>query len=472
MIVVYAAGGIVVSTALVLLRPDTLSLIHAVLATAIIWIGAMPGIIYIFQPVAKRTPFPLMPLTGIFYAIFFGLPAFLADYLIKPDGHKIQFYGRSFLSSISLEAQLLVLIGVAIMFLTWALGKKVIFRSLPQLSLPAAYDCRVLIGLSWVLSIACIVYWLFPAVQLLPSVGQFLQPAGFVAFAIFYLLSAAGKLNSANWGAYFLFVLPIWISILIATGFLSTVALLLILWIALRYTTTSSLPWKTMLAVPLLLLLVYPHIEEYRALYWKAGSQNSVLTKVTGLAEIVGRRTFTQGFGTTSDLRPFTRLVRRISLILPMSYVVEQTPKYTDYWEGATYRTLFIGWIPRFIWHEKPKEQWGNEFGRRYGILAPENRTMSVNIPWITEMYTNFGRIGVVLGMALVGLFLGFFDRLLNSPQSKLLERAVGTAVLLPLFNQESNFTVMTGSLIPLILCLWLYFQVGLRQNLFLPFKS
>ncbi len=38
--------------------------------------------------------------------------------------------------------------------------------------------------------------------------------------------------------------------------------------------------------------------------------------------------------------------------------------------------------------------------------------------------------------------------------------------VLLPLFYQESNFSLMTGSLLPLTVSLWLYFTVGLRVPL------
>lgn len=464
-------SGFAISVALVLLRPDSLSPTHAALAIAIICIGLAPSFIYLHQPTTAQSLFPLMPLTGMFYAIFFGLPAFLADYLIVPGGHKIQFYGRSFLDSISLEAQVLVLSGVAIMFLTWAFGKKVIFKSLPRFSLSSSDNNRTLIMLAWGLSIANLAYWLSPGIQALPSVGQFLQPAGFVAFAVFYLYNADGQLARADKYLYFLLALPIWIGSLLATGFLTAVLLLLTLWLVLRYTVIRALPWKTMLVIPFLFLLVYPHVAEYRAVYWQAESQSSAFTKLKGFAEIVGRRTLSEGFGTTNDARPFTRLVRRISLILPMSHVVESTPERTAYWAGATYRTLFSGWIPRFIWRDKPEERWGNEFGRRYEILAAENRSMSVNIPWITEMYANFGRTGVLLGMAFAGLFLGLFDRFLNSPQPKLLEKAVGAAVLLPLFNQESNFTLMTGSLIPLIVCLWLYFTIGLRLKSFWPFQ-
>jgi len=68
--------------------------------------------------------------------------------------------------------------------------------------------------------------------------------------------------------------------------------------------------------------------------------------------------------------------------------------------------------------------------------------------------------------MAFVMLFLAFLDRLLNTPNQNIYEQAVGATVLLPLFFQESNFTLMTGSLLPFILSFWFLFKGGLQIKL------
>ncbi|MCZ6610897.1 MAG: hypothetical protein O7A66_12935 [Alphaproteobacteria bacterium] len=136
------------------------------------------------------------------------------------------------------------------------------------------------------------------------------------------------------------------------------------------------------------------------------------------------------------------------------------------YWGGETYKPFFTSMIPRAVWPGKPEERAGNAFGRRYGILTEAERRMSVNIPWTTEMYANFGRVGVVLGMGLVGALFGFLERFLARPGMAPLEFATGAMILLPLFYQESNFSLMTGSLLPLTVSLWLYFTVGLRVPL------
>jgi hypothetical protein len=77
-------------------------------------------------------------------------------------------------------------------------------------------------------------------------------------------------------------------------------------------------------------------------------------------------------------------------------------------------------------------------------------------------MYANFGRVGVIGGMALVGLLFGFLERFFSRPSMNPLEVVIGGTVIFPLFYQESNFSLMMGSVLPLTICLWLIFRIGL----------
>ena len=457
--------GLIVSIGLVFFRAETLTLENALLAVAIMWVGMMPSVVFLELPKAERSPFPLMPLTGIFYAVFFGFPAFIAYYLIGSNDTRIQFYGHRYIDAISLEAQILVLVGIVLMFLAWVIGKRYLFKLIPAFTLPKPCEEPSLILIAWALALSSLAYWMIPEISSLPSIGQFLQPAGYLAFAIFYLFYSRGRLNWVNKVAYFFMVLPAWLGCLIASGSLTPVLLFFTLWIVLRITFTPSVP-KIVIIVPLILVLVYPYVNEFREKYWVASDQSSVISKVIGFGSIVARGILADEVTPQTALGPLHGLVRRVSLVLPMSQVVYATPEQVTYWNGVTYQTLFTGWIPRVIWRDKPKESWGNIFGRKFNIIAPEDKLNSINIPWITEMYANFGRSGVLVGMILVGLFLGFLDRFLNSPNRNISEQAIGATALLPLFFQESNFTLMTGSLFPLILCFWLLFSIGLRIKL------
>lgn len=56
----------------------------------------------------------------------------------------------------------------------------------------------------------------------------------------------------------------------------------------------------------------------------------------------------------------------------------------------------------------------GIEFSHCYKLLI-KGDTSSVNLPWITELMANFGVLGVIIGITLVGMFLAFLDRVFNS---------------------------------------------------------
>ena len=149
-------------------------------------------------------------------------------------------------------------------------------------------------------------------------------------------------------------------------------------------------------------------------------------------------------------------LARRINHAALMEEVVRSTPERVPYWRGETYRPLLTSWIPRFLWPGKPREETGWTFGRRYEILKADDPPQSINLPWMIEMYANFGGPGVVLGMGIVGVLFAFLEGFLSRSSMAPAEIAAGTAVVLPLFMQDSNFSLMTGSVVLLILAFWI----------------
>ena len=116
--------------------------------------------------------------------------------------------------------------------------------------------------------------------------------------------------------------------------------------------------------------------------------------------------------------------------------------------------------IPRAVWPDKPLEVTGGLFGKRYGLIKPTDR-MSLNLPWHIETYVNFGSLGVVIGMALIGAFLAVLDKLLNTPGRRDIEMGLGLGILMPLTFQDSNFSLMVGTLPQFVFCLYLYFLCG-----------
>ncbi len=214
----------------------------------------------------------------------------------------------------------------------------------------------------------------------------------------------------------------------------------------------------------LLVIVLYPGLSFFRAEHWKAPKEHSTVSERAWSLLLHTEEAWSRDlYFKSMTLRP---LRYRFAGFIVMSHVVNLTPSDVPYWNGETYRPFATSFIPRVLWPEKPQEKYGHAFGHRYRILNPWDRNTSVNIPWIIEMYANFGRIGVVVGMTLAGIFLAFLSAIFNRREMTPLEFVTSAAIIFPLVYPASNFSLMTGSLLPLSVALWIYFRVGLGVGL------
>lgn len=94
--------------------------------------------------------------------------------------------------------------------------------------------------------------------------------------------------------------------------------------------------------------------------------------------------------------------------------IFEKTDKFLY---GKSLVNFFISLgPPRFIWKNKPIiNASGNEFGRKYGILSPDNFQTSIGPTIVGDLYMNFGLFGIMFGMLFFGaLFRVIFDSLID----------------------------------------------------------
>jgi len=157
----------------------------------------------------------------------------------------------------------------------------------------------------------------------------------------------------------------------------------------------------------------------------------------------------------------FGSLTQRTGQLWIFHIVDNKIPNVVPYWEGRSYRPLLTSFIPRVFYPDKPEERAGGEFGSQFGFIHSSNNTTSINIPWITELLVNFGRWGVIWGMILFGAFIASLDRIFNARGATDLEFVFGLTLIFPLVYPESNFSVMTGSMLPLFVSLYIYFTGG-----------
>lgn len=430
-------------------RPEMISPLGAVLALMTCAIGLLPTLAYFLRN--ERT-IPFFPAVGLFQVFCFGLSPFLLP-LAWPDAPPISYWaGGLILTGESIETFVLVLLGTASLVAAFFLVRRtgLGWLPIPRIRERAGENASLILLVG--LTAAHFAYEFLPGLSRIPSIGQFLEPLGYVVFSAFLVLLLTRKIK----GLYS--VLAIFVLILFGLVRLETLNLTqmmlpcLCVVAALIYTRAYRI--ASVLGVFLVLSLpVYEITSTVR--YIQGGFTKKVERLVVEIDGYVNRARLDTSRATQTA-------VRRISHTWLFAYVVEKTPEEVPFWGGETYKPLFTAMIPRAIWSDKPLEITGGLFGKRYGILKPTSQT-SLNLPWHIETFVNFGHLGVLIGMALIGAFLAVIDKLLNAPGRRELEIGLGLGVLIPLTFQDSNFSLMVGTLPQFVICLYVYFFVGER---------
>ena len=455
------------------------------LALLTIWFSLAPSVVYFFRELESKNITPFMALTGSFYGIFFGFSVFLAHFMYKDNLGGIYFYlneytatnKSAYISEISATAQFIVLIGIVLHLTAWGLTLTLRPRFDPCFSLRQPDRPWQKIVLAGVLIALYLVFVTFPQVRMFPSLGQFVVPAGYVGFGLLFVLAIKNEIGAWLKWILILGVIPLWLLSMVVTGFLSP-AFLAIIYLAILFKfVRKHFPWGILLLAVAIFSALYPVMNRYRAYSWQYEKRlelgiveyephRSLVSKAKLLGKVLGQLYLNHEppeyyVSKSNGIFVSQGLLQRTAGLVLFNYVYNKTPSAVAYWSGETYLPLLTNWVPRVFWTEKPREETGNKFGRRYNIVAPSDRGMSINLPWITEFYANFGTLGVLFGMAFVGLFMGALERFFLHQNLSDSNITTGWAILLPLFSQESNLSLMLGSLPLLALCLWVYFSMG-----------
>ena len=446
-LLVATLAAVIIAAILFLTRPEMISPLGAILALMTCAIGMLPTVFYILRD-EKTVPF--FPAVGLFQVFCFGLSPFLL-HLAWADAPPIIYWGgRLTLTQESIKTLVLVLVGTASLVSMFFLVRK---RGLGWLPVPrirerAGGNASLLLLCG--LAAAHLAYKFVPGVSRIPSAGQFLEPIGYVVFsALLVLLLKRRTRGLSTFLAAFALVLLV--AVRIETFNFTQIMLLSLCGIgALVYARA----YRIASCCALLIVLSLPVYEFTSTVRYLDGG---FLKKAEALfLTIDGYRNGTRRGGTSATETG----VRRISHTWLFAHVVAKSPAEVPFWGGDTYKPLLTAMIPRAVWPGKPLEATGGLFGKRYDLLEPTSVT-SLNLPWHIETYVNFGSIGVVIGMALIGAFLAVVDKLLNAPGRREIEMGIGLGILMPLTFQDSNFSVMVGTLPQFVLCIYLYFLAG-----------
>ena len=446
---------------------------HAMIAGAVIALCLLPSLLFFLS--ADHSAIPFFQASCFYYVAFFGVPVFLS-YVFWRHSNDVVLYSFHFEdhgAAFSLAALTLVFVSLSAYIGAFYGIRALVSRASPTLkTLPFTATNNDLVILAWGATLIHSGYYFFPEIQALPSIGQLAPPMGIFGFGIFIYLSCARTISVYHRILTLGVIYPIIILKILSHGFLTPVlTYVAVAFLALFY-VRRRVPWKLMVAGAALLFVGYDSVYLYRALSWdmvskpiyrnwsvteKVGLFGAVLLhRTTGISVVDIPKTVSED--ALSPQKIMLRWRNRVSHITVLSGTMEQTPSDIPHWEGESYRPLMGTLIPRIFWPDKPREEFGGTFGARY--WGTEKST-SVNLPWLVELYGNFGRWGMVLGMAFFGSLFALLDRVLNNRGAPPAQTMIGLAVLTPWVFPESNFSVMVGGTPLLIIAMFAYVSIG-----------
>jgi hypothetical protein len=445
---------LIIATSIYLLEnaPTSIPFNNAILALLITWMGFLPLLQYLRDP--KRPPIPFFPMVGIYYAAAYGLPMFAADFAI---------HYRFPLKYVTSTALILALIGIGGMNAAFFISKSLLWRKVSPIRLYGPFSLTKLLILTWLLLLGHFANVAISSVKGIPSLGQFLEPAGYLALGIFYIIWKRGLLPRSN-------VLPLVATSLLillvrlSSGLLSQVFFLLFFLLLVVWRESKRLPILLPCLTLVFILVFNPIKNQYRDLTWRGEYSNAGSIEKAQLfidlatEQIIGGNKRGSSSTSNDDTSSLNTVIDRVGYINFFSKVIEDTPERVPYWGGQTYLPLLTKFIPRFIWPNKPAETIANQFGRRYGYLGSTDFSTALNLPWLVEAYANFGDFGMLIVMPLIGTFLAFLEQKFNRHDTNFLEFLIGATVLFRLPLQESNFSLMVGGIFMLVLSFYLLF--------------
>ena len=430
------------------------------LASIIYFLCCLPTVIYFYS---KDSTIPYLPFFGIFYFVYFGLSIF-SNYKIFLD---INVYNFSY--SLINTCLIYALAGFLSMMVAFYSPIVTIAEKARLVSpLTVAWDIKKAYKIALVLGVIGNIAYYFTVIRSLPvfymGIITFLGELSRLSFVILYMIQSRGELNFKGklflW--FIVFIPRILLSMTTGTTFAIIIDFVLLFFIDLYY--RQRLPWKRIILAAVMFFFVFSARDKYRDMVWyRSGTQvydtapkriklyfNLIYDEVTQ-----NKETYTY---------TYEKLSARADYMVTFVSVVALTPDYIPFWDGYTYQTLFTSIIPRVIMPDKPLKNVGQSFGHRYGFLEPWDTSTAYNLPFLIEMYVNFGAMGIIVGMFILGIVFRIFYILLNTKVSGEGIIAIGAMIFSNLLNVESDLSLMFGHMLQYIILFYIIIKWASRS--------
>lgn len=391
-------------------RGPKIAILGLGIATAVLL--AIPAVLDQARPAHRRHL--LFALLSLIHLLYYVLPIFTRYLPTEFRGGSIHLTAGSFTAQDLITAQLAVLLAVASLMLGYAapLG-----RGLASLLPSGRRDW----SRGATLAVACIGIPLGWALYLPALFGLLSGEFGSAFFAIFIsftlqglALLALAYLRFRSRLAFLLLVvlIPITMAVNFFTGSKGRFfgPLLMVFLAYLFAERRIRVSWVA--AGVAAIALFYPISHFYRDVVTEGltrpvgevlSEPGDVVRDVADFTASYGlKEWFVDGVGSTAA---------RFDGLSILSIIIKKTPAEVPFQGGWTLGYAFIALVPRIVWPGKPHIE--------TGLWVTDNYTRGVGLDtatgstWIGEFYFNFGRIGIALGMLVIGVVVRFLHEAL-----------------------------------------------------------
>ena len=409
---------------------ETITETQVYLAILIVVLGAIPSAVALIYR-REAGLLPLMPLHGLFYALTFGLPIFSSKTVWRINDSDTLTY--------TLVLTIVGLISLYFGYYTFL----AVTSKLNPVRLPYEVPPRSQIRIGWILLALYLLFQFVPILSTIPSVGQLVGPLSYLSIGILFL----NALNNNLTKIYVVILTVAVIFIILSktlTGSLAAPVFFILFLGIIYWNRKRAVPWQFILPIIFIAVFLNPVKQTYRSYTWIESATSQSYYDKAVLFIRAAEQYYSRG-ELIAAVSKDTSIINRLAHIATFEYVIATTPDQVPYWSGGSYQTLFTSFIPRMIWPDKPQALIGQEFGHRYKMLDALDKNTSLNLPWLPEFYANFGEIGVVIGMFLVGVLFRLLVQKFSAPVSSTIEYVLGVTIIFNLFYAESNFSLMVG---------------------------
>ena len=433
-------ASFILLTLIVMARDPSVSIEVILLGASVFLLGILPSIHYFLR---DGDALPIIALHGFWYSIAYGLPSFFNQDYVSAMGLPIYDLVPA------LKVTIVALLALYVAY--YLIGARCFNKISPlRFSFTLSHSQMRKMGF------ACYAVYLsgiaFPMLNTLPTVPQLLKL--FCTWSIIVLLyeTLNRKLSTRQlW--LFCFILVFELVKELSTGFLASILVLGMTCGILYWLTRKRMSYLLLAVLAVFFVFFSGAKGEYRQLVWgDRVKSTSVIEESRLFFELAIDNVMSGGYMNTKQI---DSNISRLNNVSTLSAVMDMTPSQIPYCYGETYKTLAYTLIPRFLWPGKPRSTQGQDWAHRYGFLDPSDYVTSFNLPWLPEMYINFGIPGVIMGMMALGLVFRYLrNKFRATPLG--IEGLVGVLLTVQLALPNSAFAITWGLALPYFITIYL----------------